>query len=261
MLLNNPVDIFMPTPLHLLLLLLILVVLAFRTSNVAFRRWRWLLLLASAWCWLVATPVLAHFLGARLESAYPPIEIAAVPRESVILVLAAGDPDERSLPDGDHLNTASLRRTIAAVRIWRERGGMLIFSGTAFHDERSAVSERMAELAREFGVPEKNIRIETTSLNTYENISNSIQLMDPARQPLVLVTSALHMPRAMAVARKLDVQPLAAPADFRARRELTWRAWLPNSGALPMLRLVLHEWVGLVVYRWRGWACIDDQCK
>lgn len=261
MLVNNPVDIFMPTPLYLLVLLLVLVFLAFRSANLRFRRWRWLLLLATAWCWLAATPVLAHFLGARLESIYPPMDVSTVPREPVILVLAAGDPDERSLPDGDHLNTASLRRTIAAVRIWRESGGVLIFSGTALHDERSAVSERMAELAREFGVPENNIRTETASLNTYENIRNSIQLLDPGQQPLVLVTSALHMPRAMAVARKLDVQPLAAPADFRARRELTWRAWLPSSGALPMLRLVLHEWVGRVVYTWRGWACSEDQCR
>lgn len=261
MLLNNPVDVFIPTPLYLLLLLLVLAVLAFRTPNVRYRRWRHLLVLAAAWCWLASTPALGHILGARLESLYPPISAAAIPREPVILVLAAGDPDERSLPDGDHLNTASLRRTIAAARLWRENGGVLIFSGTALHDERSAVSERMADLAREFGVPDSSIMVETASLNTYENIRNSIQLLEPAQQELVLVTSALHMPRAMAVARKLDVHPVAAPADFRARRELTWRAWLPNSGALPMLRLVLHEWVGLVVYTWRGWACSEDQCR
>lgn len=261
MLLNNPVDVFMPTPLYLLLLALVLAVFAFRNSNPKWRRWRYPLLFATAWCWLAATPALAHFLGAKLEGIYAPVDVAALPREPVILVLAAGDPDERSLPDGDHLNTASLRRTIAAVRIWRESGGVLIFSGTAFHDERSAVSERMADLAREFGVPDSSIVVETDSLNTYENIRNSIRLLDSAQRPLVLVTSALHMRRAMAVARKLDVHPVPAPADFRARRAFTWRAWFPNSGALPMLRLVLHEWVGLVVYTWRGWACSEDQCR
>lgn len=261
MLLNNPVDIFMPTPLYLLLLLVVLAVLAFRSPRLRVRRWRFPLLLAAAWCWLVSTPAFVHFLAAGIESRYPKIEAANLPHEPLIIVLAAGDPDEESLPAGDHLNTASLRRTIEAARLWRENGGSLIFTGTALRDERSAVSERMADLARDFGVPDKNILVETASLNTYENIRNSMALLEPAPRKFVLVTSALHMPRAMAVARQLGADAIAAPADFRARQQLAWTAWLPSSGTLPMLRLVLHEWVGLVVYRWRGWACSEDQCR
>jgi len=255
MLLTSPIDLFMPTPLHLLVLLATLAVLAFRAPpGMPFRRWRYPLLMITAWCWLASTPVLAHWLGSQLENIHPPANAGALPHAPVILVLASGGgAEEGPVSHGAHLDLASLRRTIAAVEIWRETGGILLFSGAAWPRESRAVADRMAALAREFGVPDASIRVESGSLNTFENVRNSLALLEPGGHELVLVTSALHMPRAMAVAHRQGVSPLAAPADFRSKRELTWRAWWPNSDALPLLGVVLHEWVGLVYYALRGW--------
>ena len=255
MLLNSPVDFLMPTPLHLLLLLVLVSVMAFRAAPGApLRRWRFLLMAVTAWCWVMSTPVFGHWLGRELEERYPGVALTALPRNPVILVLASGEPWEPAMSNRYNLDLASLRRTITAVHAWRETGGSLIFSGSTWQGNARPAAERMAEFARELGVPAEKIRLETASRTTYENLRNSAALVEGNGAEILLVTSAWHLPRAMAVAHRLGLQPIPVPSDHRARRELTWRAWWPNSRALPTLGLVLHEWAGWLYYRIRGWA-------
>jgi uncharacterized SAM-binding protein YcdF (DUF218 family) len=69
-----------------------------------------------------------------------------------------------------------------------------------------------------------------------------------------LVTSALHMPRSLAIARSLGIKVRAYPCDFRTLEHPTWRAWLPDHGGPLLWYDALHELVGLAWYRLRGWA-------
>ena len=71
----------------------------------------------------------------------------------------------------------------------------------------------------------------------------------------LLVTSATHMPRAIASFRKsgLDVAPW--PADVRGGYPPTSVFdFLPDANALEMTTAAIKEWLGLAVYRLRGWA-------
>ena len=103
-------------------------------------------------------------------------------------------------------------------------------------------------------MPATAINVEPASLNTYENIQFSKSLLDRNGAEVWLVTSALHMPRAMAVARKMGVPAVAYPCDFRAEERPHWRLWLPSNAGPAMLEEALHEWLGLLYYRLRGWA-------
>lgn len=252
MLLTNPVGLLMPTPLHLLALLIVLCALAFRRQS-ALRRWRYALLAAVAWCWVLSTPAVAHRLTAELERQYPPLTPKIGFDDPLILVLASGDAYEDTQPDVLQLDLASYRRTQTAVSIWRTTGGELLFAGTIHVRERLPVAARMAELARSSGVPAASVRAETRSRSTRENLRNNLAALRSA-PGVILVTSAAHMPRAMAVARALGLEPVAAPADFRAKDSLTWRAWLPNSQSLPLLGFALREWTGRAYYELRGWT-------
>lgn len=243
----------MPTPVHLLALLIGLAVMAFRT-RARLHRWRYVLLAAVAWSWLLLTPAFAHHLALRLEARYPPVPVGAMKlHEPVIVVLASGSSYDHSLPDALQLDAASFRRTLTAVDAWRTTGGTLLFSGTVRPPGAPAVAARMAMLARMSGVPAAHVRVEPASLDTSENLRNSFAMIDADRD-IVIVTSAIHMPRAMAVAHALGRQPHAIAADHRGDPSLTWRAWLPNSKSLPLLRLVVHELTGLAYYRLRGWT-------
>ncbi len=71
---------------------------------------------------------------------------------------------------------------------------------------------------------------------------------------MLLVTSALHMPRAVAVAHKLGLEVLPYPCDFRAEAPGKWQLWVPSNEGAAALEGALHEVLGLWAYRWSGRA-------
>jgi uncharacterized SAM-binding protein YcdF (DUF218 family) len=114
----------------------------------------------------------------------------------------------------------------------------------------------MASLLEEWNIPSAAIRIETGSINTHENAIRSCQILAPLGiRQILLVTSAMHMPRAAAAFRKAGFQVTVAPADFRSG----WgepdylSRWLPRAQYLVDTEDALHEWMGIGIYRLRGW--------
>jgi uncharacterized SAM-binding protein YcdF (DUF218 family) len=72
-------------------------------------------------------------------------------------------------------------------------------------------------------------------------------------QPWLLVTSAWHMPRALATFRKAGWIVTPYPVDFRTGTETPWTEYSLANGAKKW-QLALHEWVGLLAYRLAGRA-------
>ena len=102
------------------------------------------------------------------------------------------------------------------------------------------------------------IIVEGNSRNTHENAINTAAIWhDREFHSGLLVTSATHMPRALASFRKagLDVTPW--PADSRGHSyPLVENVFdlLPDVDALAETTTAIKEWLGLAVYRLRGWA-------
>lgn len=73
---------------------------------------------------------------------------------------------------------------------------------------------------------------------------------------IILVTSAIHMPRAAGAFRKVGFDVVAAPADFQTGwgESSAMCRWIPATGALGGSSRALREWLGLSVYRLRGWV-------
>jgi uncharacterized SAM-binding protein YcdF (DUF218 family) len=93
------------------------------------------------------------------------------------------------------------------------------------------------------GIDPERVVIETISRTTRDNAQNSALLAGPqAGERWLLVTSAVHMPRAMAA---------FARVGFRAE---AWPVYdLGRAGPLA-LNIALHEWTGIVWYRLRAEA-------
>ena len=115
----------------------------------------------------------------------------------------------------------------------------------------------MSALLREWGVPQEAIVVEDRSLNTRENALFSLRILAARNiRRILLVTSASHMPRAAAAFRKAGFEVTPAPADFQTG----WDPldvpleWWPNAHSLAYSDIALKEWLGLVLYRLRGWA-------
>ena len=113
----------------------------------------------------------------------------------------------------------------------------------------------MAAFVVDLGVPREALVLEERAGNTRENAIFCADLMRARRmESALLVTSALHMPRAAAAMRVTGLQVIPVATDFQATGErVRSLGWAPASDALDRSTRALHEWVGIVVYRWRGW--------
>ncbi len=253
MLFNELAEIPLPNAVYLILLVGVIAGLGFRRPGTRLARARWLLLGLLAWCCIASTPGVGNWLIRELEERYPAAEAGADPR-ALVVVLSSGSILRRGDGWTVGMDLAAWERTMAGVRLWRTTGGELLFSGEPTPDGRWSAADAMAEVAASAGVPRASIRVERRSGTTYQNLLFSRELIAERDGHVWLVTSAMHMPRAMAVAGKLGLRVHAAPCDRRAVELRHWYAWLPNFGGPAMLADVLHERIGLALYRLRGLA-------
>lgn len=248
-------------PLYTLLGLLWLAVRAWlpRARGSRLARWRYVLLLSCLVLYAGSIPATANALRAHLEGQWPVPADAALSADAkgpTLLVLAAGWVRHGAQGPVAMLGERSWERLACAVELQRASGSpLMIFSGAPLPDGSDSIAGRMAHMAARMGVPAQHIAVEARSLNTYENLAFTEQRFNlTARGKVVLLTSAVHMPRAVAVARRVGLDVLPYPCDFRAESHLSWQHFVPSNAAPQSLEEVLHESIGLLVYRLRGWA-------
>ena len=71
----------------------------------------------------------------------------------------------------------------------------------------------------------------------------------------LLVTSAVHMPRAAAVFRSAGVEIVPSPTDFNAvdTEQPELLSWIPDAASLAATTIAIKERLGTLSYRLRGW--------
>ena len=257
MLIARPADLLLPLPVYLLAGLVGLTAYGFRRRATAPGRWRtgpYLLLGVTLWAWVVSTPAVADRLYRELEG--PPENpadrpVARDPR-SLVVVLASGQLYGGDGKPHPRLDAHGWERTVEGIALWKRTGGTLLFCGGPA--EGASLAAAMRRIAIDMGVPPQAIRTVSTSRNTREDLLHARGFVAGHAGPVWLVTSALHMPRALAVARRLDFEVRAFPVDYRQILARTWKAWLPHNTAPQRLAPVLHELGGRLSYRLRGWA-------
>lgn len=248
----------MPAGIVALLLGLSLAAGALRRSRAA-----WILGFAAlALYWIAATPAVANWLLWTLESRHPPATLAeARPLEAAIVLGGAV-----LAPEGARRHVGVTRasdRVLLAARLHRAgKIRLIVVSGGNLNRDPDPArrappeAEHIRDLLIEWGVPPEAILIEGQSRTTHENAVETRRLLGARRLgQAYLVTSAAHMPRALAEFRRagLDVVPFAA--DVRSTRPSAPELldWLPSASALQQSGEVIKEWIGIMVHHWRGW--------
>jgi uncharacterized SAM-binding protein YcdF (DUF218 family) len=248
---SDPSQILLPSAVYLTLLILALLILSFRAApTTPWHRWRYVFVLLFVWAYAASTPFVANLLIKTLENQYAPPESSALARspDNLIVVLASGrvrNTVEGELP---HPDEPGWNRTLAGIRLWQRIGGTLLLNGGPSAGGSYAVADRMAELARAAGVPEEAIIVERRARTTYENLRYTKEHMRNGRSRVWLVTSAIHMPRAMLSARLNELEVSPYPCDFRENKGLGWRGWFPHVNAPQDLVMALHELLGMASY-------------
>ena len=244
---------FATQPLAWVLLLLTLGLLV-----LARRRRLGIALLWSAWAillgvgWNPAPDALVR----RLENRYPPLsQLSEAQRYAGVIVLGGAlEPSAIWTARGQPaLNDAAERMTGALPLLQQHPHLRLLFTGG--HGELIGRGLSEADRARLFyasmGVPAERLLFESASRTTYENAVLSATLPSVDRtQPWLLLTSAWHMPRAMASFEKAGWNVTAYPVDFRTSDDTAWTSYA--FGRSNLWKLVLQEYLGLLAYRWSG---------
>jgi uncharacterized SAM-binding protein YcdF (DUF218 family) len=224
-------------------------------------RWRWWLLAGAAWVYVLSMPATANALVRWLEGRHPVPDLAAllpapgVPADQAPTVLVLSGGWFRPTAQGYEvmLTSADWQRIETGVRLQQRLGGRLVFSGAPLPDASGSVAQRMAAMARRLGAPADAVAVETRSVNTYENLVFSTDAFHLRQaRGVVLVTSALHLPRAAAVARHLGLPVTPYPCDFRGEDFDKWQLWVPSNEGAAALEGALHEVLGAAAYWWRG---------
>lgn len=216
-----------------------------------FKRSSWLLGLL-AWIWLGgwSLPVASHYLRGLLEAAYPAVAPAELPQAQAIVVLGGGiRPPERgqTLPN---LNSAADRVWHAARLFHAGKAPLLVLSGGS-NPAVSATSEAQAMrgLLTGLGVPDTAMLLEEESRNTRQNAQFSAGLLrQSGLSRILLVTSALHMPRAVPLFEAQGFTVIPAAIDHEARQHFSSVDWLPDASALEGSARAMKELLG----RWAG---------
>lgn len=220
---------------------------------------RAILAAAVAVLWISSTPIFANWLYGALEAEYPPVAIEDLPRTDVAIVL--GGVLGRSLPPHGVPDAGeAFDRVLHAARVYRAgRVDAVLASGgnLPWLAASTTEAELIGDLLVELGVPSSAIAVERDSRNTRENAANTADVMaSRGWTSAVLVTSAAHMPRALAAFEKAGIAAVPAPTDFRVTYPLYENVLdlLPDVDAVERSTDALKELLGMLVYRLRGWA-------
>jgi uncharacterized SAM-binding protein YcdF (DUF218 family) len=138
-------------------------------------------------------------------------------------------------------------------------GGRIGWKGSG-----SPESDDLTKLLIEMGVPQADIIPEGNSLNTHDNAVNIQKILtERGFKSILLVTSAMHMPRSLAIFQKLGINAIAAPTDYRisqleidqpnCQTESAILSFIPDDEYFSQTTQVIREYIGILVYKLRGW--------
>jgi uncharacterized SAM-binding protein YcdF (DUF218 family) len=230
-----------PPVLSAWLLALALLALAFRRVRIA----TGIALAALAWTALWSLPSVSDLLRDTLVDRSPVVADARLlPTADAIVVLGGGDEYgwmARPSVDADELPYS---RVAAGARAFEaRRAPLVILSGG--RGGRHTEAEGMARAMQRLGVPDSALLLEQHSRDTRDNALFTARLAQGRGvHHILLVTSAVHMPRASLWFRDagIAVTPVAVPEPSP---RTGGARWLPSRAALWRSGRALKEYAGL----------------
>ena len=234
----------------MLLLLFLLCVLGYLVSRVRRGRGGWVFY-GSAFVLFVASGCgpLPAWLLTHLQAPYATRPTVTWASRNAIVVLGVGT--SRVAVTGQVVPTVfaggRLAEGYTLYRDCKQHGNdckLIVTGGDPF---RNGVTEAAAygEVLLGMGVDRNDLMLETRSLNTWQNA----QFVQPmlktyAPQRVVLVSSAVHLPRAQKFFEHFGIDALPVRADYVDAR----MTWFPNGWNMSLTEFALHEYLGVLTY-------------
>lgn len=198
--------------------------------------------------WVFSTAFIPNHLLNALESQYQPLQKAPSNIHNIV-VLGGGVRISNHFPPNTQLNSASLSRLVEGIRLYQQlqKKGVsvkLILSGGRVFNAPSEAG-KMHNTASALGVSSNDLVIEDGSTDTHQEAVFLQSIIGD--HPFILVTSATHMPRAMAIFNHLGMKPIPAPTQFLSKTpSLRFMYFIPSAINLIHADIALHEYLGFI---------------
>jgi uncharacterized SAM-binding protein YcdF (DUF218 family) len=235
----------------LLFVLLGLLLAGACASRPARRTGRWLAMAGWLWLFVWSTPLASQSLRAWLERQPGPRLVDDVPPAPAIVVLGGGvagaTPPWRAYPD---MGSGADRVWHAARLFHAGKAPLVVLSGGQVKTGLQTEADAMQTLLHDLGVPVSAMVQEDDSHNTQTNATHTARLLaDRGIHRVILVTSALHMPRARQHFEAAGLAVVPAPTDIEVTQRFNgWHDLLPDAHSLGGSTRAFKELVG----RWLG---------
>jgi uncharacterized SAM-binding protein YcdF (DUF218 family) len=160
-----------------------------------------------------------------------------------IVVLGGGHVSDPNVPLTSQVSTASLVRLTEGVRLYRKLpGSKIVLMGGAVFDPVPEV-EIVAKIAEIMNVNRNDLVLEKISKDTEEQAKFIKNIVGNDR--FILVTSASHMPRSVALFKKVGLNPVPAPTNHRVveGKRMSPGDFFPSTGGLSKAENAIYEYL------------------
>jgi uncharacterized SAM-binding protein YcdF (DUF218 family) len=197
-----------------------------------------------------ALPV-GNLLIHALETRFPAWDPARGAPDGIVVLGGAISP-ARSQRRGEPVVNDSTARILAIAKLARQfPNARIVYSGgnADLIPQGPPETDFLSPFLDSFGVPRARVVLENRSRNTAENAAFSKEIAQPKPgERWLLVTSAVHMPRAIGCFHSAGFAVEAYPVDWRTEAAADFTL-SPSFGAgLQRTDFAVHEWLGLLAY-------------
>lgn len=174
----------------------------------------------------------------------------------IIMLGGAIENDVMAARGGIEFNAAADRYTQTLRLALKYPQAKLLVSGGdgSFSGQYEGEAKAAESFFQNFGISPDRLIKDNTSRNTFENSANTAQLLRANQlENCLLVTSAFHMPRAMALFAKGGISIAPYPVDYRTTGEtqLGLDFTQPSLNAQNTATAV-REWLAIIAYSGTG---------
>jgi len=157
-----------------------------------------------------------------------------------------------------HFSTDRLMAGIKLYKTGRAKKIMISSGSGKISNPNEKEAIFIEDYLLKIGIPRSDIIIESESKNTHENAVESAKILnvDYTDGNYLLVTSAIHMPRAKRCFKKtgLTVTPFSVDQQAGPRKYLLDHLFVPDVDALTRWQQLIKEWVGFISYKLVGYC-------
>lgn len=207
---------------------------------------------------LLCTP-LPDVLYASLERHWKRAELADVPQLDAVICLGGGAEGSQAEFSQIRLKNGNARLLSSIELLRAGKAKALVIGGGQTRLQSGPISESAAAKAwiERWNLVPAPVHALPICADTHDEALNSAVLIQQHKwQHIGLVTSASHMHRAAATFEKVGLRVLPLPCDYQSQIMRGIREPLlhvPDIQGLLFIKGWLHEQLGRLVYRWRGW--------